>query len=316
MTVLSPTLPAPALKPSERLVNKSNTTPEVSPEVQLLLIEAPSEDQLVLNDSLSRLEATQVPRPCDRRNDSAFLSKTVGNPQAVGDKRRNKAIASSLLGGLWVWAGLSLAENVSAHFGKKNLANTLTSKANHLSELAKISTNKEQALLTPALSWEELSKGLDLSKMGKSADTLRANYTKLVQNTPSWSDAMHASAGFLHNASAEVRQSRSNVLGILPFFAGLTLAGLGSWAAFEEGKESAHAQEGLNRRNRSIINQAGKDLTVKGAKETYPEYFSPVAADQKRFALAKEREAQHDAQVIEDAKVKPEDSTESLMILI
>jgi hypothetical protein len=316
MTVLSPTLPAPALKPSERLVNKPETTPEASPEAQLLLIEAPSEDQLVLNDSLNRLEAMQVPTPRDRRNDSAFLSKTVGNPQAVGDKRRDKAIASSLLGGLWLWAGLSLVENVSEHFGKKNLANALTSKANNLSELAKMSTHKEQALFTPALSWEELSKDLDLAKMGKSADTLKTNYTKLVQNTPSWSDAMHASAGFLHHASAEVRQSRSKWQGVVPLAAGLAIAGLGSWAAFEEGKESAHAQEGLNRRNRAIINQAGKDLTVKGAKETYPEYFSPVAADQKRFALAKERQAQHDAQVIEDAKVKPEDSTESLMILI
>ncbi len=241
-----------------------------------LYVETPSpalQRRAVLNQGLNQMEATQVAKQYS--SPDMFLSEQVGNPQQAKESVRSLNTTMALLYGVGVWGLSSIAENVIQRRSNRQAFQKLSAEAHShkaLAPLANVSEKNELlGKITTALSEKKVS------------DEAKAILTRIRAKTQaSVADLHHALAGFKHLQARDVLERTPFNSKWLPLALGLGAAGSVLYSTYRHLPEAEKRQVETNRRNRAILNQAGRDLTVLQAKENFPEYFSALACSQSR----------------------------------
>ena len=241
-----------------------------------LYVETPSpalQRRAVLNQGLNQMEATQVAKQYS--SPDMFLSEQVGNPQQAKESVRSLNTTMALLYGVGVWGLSSIAENVIQRRSNRQAFQKLSAEAHShkaLAPLANVSEKNELlGKITTALSEKKVS------------DEAKAILTRIRAKTQaSVADLHHALAGFKHLQARDVLERTPFNSKWLPLALGLGAAGSVLYSTYRHLPEAEKRQVETNRRNRAILNQAGRDLTVLQAKENFPEYYSALACSQSR----------------------------------
>lgn len=240
-----------------------------------LYVETPSpalQRRAVLNQALNQMEATQVAKQYS--SPDMFLSEQVGNPQQAKESVRSLNTTMALLYGVGVWGLSSIAENVIQRRRNRYDYQRLSAEAHShkaLAPLANVSEKNELlGKITTALSEKKVS------------DEAKAILTRIRANAnASVADLHHALAGFKHLQAREVLEGERPLFSKwLPLALGLGAAGSVLYSTYRHLPEAEKRQVETNRRNRAILNQAGRDITVLQAKENFPEYYSALACSQ------------------------------------
>jgi hypothetical protein len=239
-----------------------------------LYVETPSpalQRRAVLNQGLNQMEATQVAKQYS--SPDMFLSEQVGNPQQAKESVRSLNTTMALLYGVGVWGLSSIAENVIQRRSNRQAFQKLSAEAHShkaLAPLANVSEKNELlGKITTALSEKKVS------------DEAKAILTRIRAKTQaSVADLHHALAGFKHLQARDVLERTPFNSKWLPLALGLGAAGSVLYSTYRHLPEAEKRQVETNRRNRAILNQAGRDITVLQAKENFPEYYSALACSQ------------------------------------
>ena len=271
--------PSTALPPADRPLpafSEEETTLFVmlEPSSEVQSIHSPQLDaKKRLNEALTEREATQVGKPY--LSADMFLSEQVGNPQQAKESVRSLNTTMALLYGVGVWGLSSIAENVIQRISNRQAFQKLSAEAHShaaLAPLANVSEKNELlGKITTALNEKNVS------------DEAKAILTRIQDNAnASVADLHHVLAGFKHLQARDVLERTPFNSKWLPLALGLGAAGSVLYSTYRHLPEAEKRQIETNRRNRAILNQAGRDITVLQAKQNFPEYFSALACSQSR----------------------------------
>ena len=238
-------------------------------------VETPSpafQRKAALNQGLNRLEATQTGKQYS--GSDTFLSEQVGNPQKAKERAEKESFGLAFIDGTLV-AGLgTLAYNAFQTLANKHDFQRLSAEAHShtalapLAPLAPLAHASEKNEL-----WGQISTALNDKTISSEA---KAVLTRIqAQIDPSVSDLHHALAGFKHLQARDALQGQF-FSKWFPLLIGLISAAGIVYSAYSTSPQVEKRQIETNRRNRAILNQAGRDITVRQAKEHFPEYFSPL----------------------------------------
>jgi hypothetical protein len=272
--VASRVQPSTALPSADRAPNafsEEETTVFVmlEPSSPVESIHSPQRDaQKRLNEALTQREATQVGKPY--LSADMFLSEQVGNPQKAKELVEKQSFVFAFIDGMLLAGVFTLLDNAYQRFTNRYDYQRLSAEAHSHTNLASIPEETSKNEL-----WGEITTALKDKSLSNEA---KAILTRIRANTnASVADLHHALAGFKH------LQARAVLEGERPLFSKWfpLLMGLGSaagivYSAYRHSPEAEKRQVETNRRNRAILNQAGRDLTLRQAKENFPEYFSPL----------------------------------------
>jgi hypothetical protein len=232
-------------------------------------IHSPQRDaQKRLNEALTQREATQVGKPY--LSADMFLSEQVGNPQKAKEHAQNFSLFQAALTIFGVWGVLqaceSLFQNATNQFNYKRLC----AEGHAHSAMASLAQESEKGSLLG-----EITHALKEPQLPQQARQL----LEAIQAKP------EATVTELHQALAalkhfQAKEALSSVSEKAPkwLFPALGLAvGIAElFSSNRHGLDMEQYQTHINQRNRAILNQAGRDLTLQQAKENFPEYFSPL----------------------------------------
>jgi hypothetical protein len=269
--------PSTALPPAVRAPNafsEEETTVfmMLEPSSPVESIHSPQLDaQKRLNAALNQLEATQVAKQYS--SSDMFLSEQVGNPQKAKELVEKQSFVFAFIDGMLLAGVFALGDNAYQRFTNRHNYQRLSAEAHShkaLAPLANVSEKNELlGKITTALSEKKVS------------DEAKAILTRIRANAnASVADLHHALAGFKHLQARDVLERTPFNSKWLPLALGLGAAGSVLYSTYRHLPEAEKRQIETNRRNRAILNQAGRDITVLQAKENFPEYYSALACSQ------------------------------------
>ena len=252
---------------SQRRVHPANQPAEE--ESVFVYIETPSpafQRKAALNQGLNRLEATQTGKQYSGSDE--FLSEQMGNPKKAKERAEKESFGLAFIDGTLV-AGLgTLAYNAFQTLANKHDFQRLSAEAHSHTALAPLAHASEKNELLG-----QISTALNDKTISSEA---KAVLTRIqAQSNPSVSDLHHALAGFKHLQARDALQGQV-FSKWFPLLIGLISAAGIVYSAYEASPQVEKRQVETNRRNRAILNQAGRDITVRQAREYFPEYFSPL----------------------------------------
>ena len=241
-----------------------------------LYVETPSpalQRRAVLNEALNQMEATQVAKQYS--SPDMFLSEQVGNPQKAKESFEKLGILHALFAGGAVWGINSVLQELIQPLVNKNNARKLTNEAQIHRDLASLAQDSEKYSLLGEVA--NALKPKDLSK------TARDILTGIQNNSNATVAELHkALAAFKQIQAKEALESTAFKSKWIPPIIGAFVAATSLYSAYSASPQAEKRQVETNRRNRAILNQAGRDITVLQAKENFPEYFSALACSQAR----------------------------------
>ncbi len=272
--------PSTALPPADRPLpafSEEETTVfmmlEPSSEVQS--IPTPQLDaKKRLNEALNQMEATQVAKQYS--SPDMFLSEQVGNPQQAKELVEKQSFVFAFIDGILVAGVFALFDNAYQRFTNRYDYQRLSAEAHSHTNLASIPEETPKNEL-----WGEISTALKDKSLSNEA---KAILTRIQANAnASVADLHHALAGFKHLQAREVLEGQRPLFSKwFPLLMGLGSAAGIVYSAYRHSPEAEKRQVETNQRNRAILNQAGRDITVLQAKQNFPEYFSALACSQAR----------------------------------
>jgi hypothetical protein len=226
-----------------------------------------------LNAALNQMEATQVAKQYS--SPDMFLSEQVGNPQKAKESFEKLGILHALFAGGAVWGINSVLQELIQPLVNKNNARKLTNEAQIHRDLASLAQDSEKYSLLGEVA--NALKPKDLSK------TARDILTGIQNNSNATVAELHkALAAFKQIQAKEALESTAFKSKWIPPIIGAFVAATSLYSAYSSSPQAEKRQIETNRRNRAILNQAGRDITVLQAKENFPEYFSALACSQSR----------------------------------
>jgi hypothetical protein len=219
-----------------------------------------------LNQGLNRLEATQTGKQYSESD--TFLSEQVGNPKKAKENAEKQSFAVAFIDGTLI-AGLgTLVQNAFQTLTNKQGSRRLSAEAHSHTALAPLAHASEKNELLGQISTALSDKTI--------SSEAKAILTRIqAQSNPSVSDLHHALAAFKHLQAREALEGRI-FSKWFPLLLGLGSAVGVVYSTYRHSPEAEKRQVEINRRNRAILNQAGRDITVGQAKEHFPQYFSPL----------------------------------------
>ncbi|MFN9691852.1 MAG: hypothetical protein ACK551_07130 [Vampirovibrionales bacterium] len=242
-----------------------------------LYVETPSpalQRRAVLNQALNQLEATQVAKQYS--SPDMFLSEQVGNPQKAKELVEKQSFVFAFIDGMLLAGVFALGDNAYQRFTNRYDYQRLSAEAHSHAALAPLANVSEKNEL-----WGEITTALKDKSLSNEA---KAILTRIRANAnASVADLHHALAGFKHLQAREVLEGERPLFSKwFPLLMGLGSAAGIVYSAYRHSPEAEKRQVETNRRNRAILNQAGRDITVLQAKENFPEYYSALACSQSR----------------------------------
>jgi hypothetical protein len=226
-----------------------------------------------LNAALNQMEATQVAKQYS--SPDMFLSEQVGNPQQAKELVEKQSFVFAFIDGMLLAGVFALGDNAYQRFTNRYDYQRLSAEAHSHTNLASIPEETPKNEL-----WGEITTALKDKSLSNEA---KAILTRIRAKTQaSVADLHHALAGFKHLQARDVLERTPFNSKWLPLALGLGAAGSVLYSTYRHLPEAEKRQVETNRRNRAILNQAGRDLTVLQAKENFPEYYSALACSQSR----------------------------------
>ncbi len=253
---------------AQERVHPSNQPSEE--ETLLVYIETPSpaiQPNVALNQALNQREATQTGKHCSGAD--VFLSAQVGNPQKAKERAKEQGFAVALING-FLGVGLgTLVETVFQTLVNKHDFQKLSAEAHSHTALASLANESEKNGL-----WGKINTALGEKAISNEAKQVLTSIQD--KPSPSVADLHHALAGVKHLQAREALESTAFKSKWFSPVLGLIAATSVLYTTYRYLPEAEKHQVQINRRNRAILNQAGRDITVRQAKEHFPEYFSPL----------------------------------------
>jgi hypothetical protein len=220
-----------------------------------------------LNQALNQREATQTGKQyaCP----DLFLSAQVGNPQKTKESFEKLGIFQALFAGAAVWGINSVAQELIQVLSNKYDSQKLSAEAQSHRDLATVNSGTTKFDLLG-----EVANALKLKDLSKTA---RDILTGIQTNNDATVAELHqALAAFKQIQAKEALESTAFKSKWIPPIIGAFVAGTSLYSAYSTSPQVEKRQIETNRRNRAILNQAGRDITVRQAREYFPEYFSPL----------------------------------------
>jgi hypothetical protein len=221
-----------------------------------------------LNAALNQMEATQVAKQYS--SSDMFLSEQVGNPQKAKELVEKQSFVFAFIDGMLLAGVFTLLDNAYQRFTNRYDYQRLSAEAHSHTNLASIPEETSKNEL-----WGEITTALKDKSLSNEA---KAILTRIRAKTQaSVADLHHALAGFKHLQAREVLEGERPLFSKwFPLLMGLGSAAGIVYSAYRHSPQAEKRQVEINRRNRAILNQAGRDLTLQQAKENFPDYFSPL----------------------------------------
>lgn len=253
---------------SQRRAHPANQPSEE--ESVLVYIETPSpafQRKAALNQGLNRLEATQTGKQYSESD--TFLSEQVGNPQKAKENAKEQGFAVALINGL-LGVGLGmLVQNAFQTLTNKQGSRRLSAEAHSHTALASLAKDSEKNGLLG-----KINSALGEKSLSNEAKQVLTSIQ--AKTNASVADLHHALAAFKHLQASEALESKAYKSKWFSPILGLIAATSALYTTYRYLPEAEKRQVETNRRNRAILNQAGRDITVGQAKEHFPQYFSPL----------------------------------------